>query len=185
MTDTVDVDIRNAINHGSVIISESSVTFRFVKDKTIKSKNLTYYTFNEIIENVYDTCSAILLGVVEFIDNNYESIVNNDSKVIAFHLTELELSLPGFVCRGLDDESINHTQLNINIETENTDRNYLLQSSIEVAMLVYNQYPNYEKYLINFHNERIVLTFVRFNKQEIEDMLRGDLAFDTCLKKSS
>lgn len=171
----IDVDVRNAINHGGVVFQEGGkkILFKYMKKNTPHSKTYNYYEFDELLNNLYDNCSAVLLGVSEFINehllDNSKIIIKNN--YLNFKILSMQLSIPSLECLDINDESINCEQLNITISTEKTDKYFIAQTAIEIAAQVYSAHSDYKKYYIQFENPRMLICFVRFTSAEIETYL--------------
>lgn len=170
----VDINIRNAINHGGIMFKENGKTieFHYTKNRKLMVSTIKSYEFDELINKVYDVASGVLLGICEFLNNhlNLISINRSEKSYVAFCLFSLELSIPCIRCKSIS-ESPDGTQLNVDIKIDNSDRTYILQTAIELSMLVYEKYADYEKYFLSFSNERLQTSWVRFFNQEISDMI--------------
>ena len=75
----IDVDIRNAINHGGILFKEDGkrIEFNYTKGGKVLSKELLDYEFDKLIDNVFDTASGLLLALCQFINNNI-NLINID-----------------------------------------------------------------------------------------------------------
>ena len=93
----------------------------------------------------------------------------------------MELSIPTIRCRYIS-EVPDCNQLNAEFLVLNTDRTYIMQIAIELAMLIYSRYNDYDKYYISFSNERLQTSWLRFSNQEVYDMLNKKRAFVEVLK---
>lgn len=174
LTKDININIRNAINHGGIIFREDGkiIDFHYNENHHSVSSSLHSYEFDSLIENVYDAASAIILGISFFLNNHWKNVSVDMSKksYISFCLNSMELSIPSIRCRYLS-EIADNKQLNADIVIENSDRTFILQTAIELAMLIYKQYNDYEKYLISFSNERLQTSWVRFTNDEVYDMI--------------
>ena len=76
----IDVDIRNAINHGGILFKEDGkrIEFNYTKGGKVLSKELLDYEFDKLIDNVFDTASGLLLALCQFINNNI-NLINIDT----------------------------------------------------------------------------------------------------------
>lgn len=88
---------------------------------------------------------------------------------ISFALFSLELSIPSFKCRYISDIP-NNKQLNADFFVVNTDRTLILQTAVDLAIMIYARYNDYEQYYFSFSGERLQTSWVRFTNQEIADM---------------
>lgn len=169
----VDIDIRNAINHGGIIFKDGGrkIDFQYNKNGQPKVKEISIYEFNNLIDKVYDTTSGVLLGIITFI-NSHKSLISIDKNkklYVSFCWMELEFSIPGIRIKSVS-ESPDNKQINIDIVIDNTDKTYIQQISIMLSILVYDRYNDFEKYMFFFSNERLQTSWVRFTNQEIHDM---------------
>lgn len=172
LTKDVDIDIRNAINHGGVLIDsgEKKIQFSYYKSGTPKIKELKIEEMDALIEKVYDTASGIILGIIRFV-NNYSYLIKvKASGYIKNEIVKLQLSVPSIYCNYIA-EAKNAKQLNMDFTVENYDRTYLIQTAIEIAMMIYEKYPSYEKYFIGFRGIRLQTSWVRFINKEIKDII--------------
>lgn len=173
----VDIDIRNAINHGNVVLRDNGrdIKFTYSKNKIVESKTLKTYEFDKLLDNAYDTASAVLLGFALFINNHNDKIdINrNEESFPALSLFSMELSLPSIRVTNINGvEAPNHKkQLNIDVYIKNLDRTFILQTAVEIGILMYKRYSGYDKYFLSFSNERLQTSWVRFTNEEIEGVL--------------
>lgn len=169
----VDIDIRNAINHGGVIFKEGGkkINFQYNKNRQPTVTYMLTYQFDNLIDRVYDAASGVLLGIATFINAHKSLIVidKNEKQYVSFCWMALELSIPGIRIKNVS-ESPNNEQLNIDIIIDNTDRGYIQQMAIMLSILVYDRYNDFKKYMFFFSNERLQGSWVRFTNEEIQDM---------------
>lgn len=173
----VDVDIRNAINHGNVVLRDNGreINFTYSKGRMVESKTLKTYELDKLLDNTYDTASAVLLGFALFINNHIDKINlnRNEETFTALGLFSMKLSLPTIRVTNFNGVEIanQQEQLNIDVYIENLDRTFILQTAVEIGILTYKRYSDYDKYFISFSNERLQTSWVRFTNEEIEGIL--------------
>lgn len=189
ITQKVDVNIRNAINHGKVLMKKTpndQICFFYVENNISKCKEMAAYEFDKIIDDTYDAVSAVLLSLAIFINNNMALLKIDESKKehVAFALLALRFSLPGICCQSISDTG-NLKQLNIEIEIVNTDRTYIAQIATMLSILVFDKHNDYEQYMFNFSNPRMLNGWVRYKNQEIKDMTNNTKSFDVVLSEVS
>lgn len=181
-TQPVDVNLRNAINHGGVYFTSEGkkIHFKYSKGQETILDEKSYFDFDELIEQNYDLIGGIILGLFNFItahqDNIYFEEINKQEislKNIAFFL-----SSPTLTCLDINDSSIDHRQLNCVFHTKETNRGILVQYAIIYSVLLYSQFPNYQDYFINFDVPYLLLSWVRFSKDDVEKMIKNDSNFD-------
>lgn len=188
LTRNVNVDIRNAINHGGVVYKIEGASpvmeFQYTKRREYQVVQMPLYEFDSLIDKVCDVASGLLLGIVTFF-NNHKNIykINLEEKLFApFSLLALELSLPEARCRSISGLSDNR-QLNINMNVKNIDRCKIFQMSMLISTIVYSRYGDFEKYMTSFSGERLATSWVRFTNNEISDLLTSTVSFDTVIKQ--
>ena len=100
-------------------------------------------------QDVYDTASAIILGITVFLNLNWETVtVDRSSKTfVAFSLLGMELSIPTVRCRYIS-ESPSGEQLNAEFWVKDTEKGYLIECAVLLIMAIYDIYGDYEKYYI-------------------------------------
>lgn len=173
----VDVDIRNAINHGNVVLKDNGrdINFTYSKNRVIEAKTLKTYEFDKLLDNAYDTASAVLLGFALFINNHVDKINvdKNEETFLAIGLFAMELSLPSIKVTNINsvETPSKQKQLNIDLCIKNLSRTFILQTAVEIGILTYKRYRDYDKYFISFSNERLQTSWVRFSNEEIEGIL--------------
>ncbi|MCM3143087.1 hypothetical protein [Brevibacillus sp. MER 51] len=168
----VDVDIRNAINHGGIFLTDNKAQFYFFKNRKQETKELSYFDFDQIIEDLYDTVSGMIVAFIRFfsihpeITSLIERIMQNDP-FIKNGLVKMLLSLPGSTCR-LISESPNGQQLNINFYTSFNQRLELVHFSIEAASIARTIYPGYDSYFISISNDRMLTGWARYKSSDLD-----------------
>jgi hypothetical protein len=170
----VNVNVRNAINHGGVIFKNSGqeIDFLFTANRQAAIETLKTYEFDELINEVYDTASGVLLGIAHFLNNHSQSVSvdRTETTFISFSLFGMALSLPTIRCRsisGLRDRK----QLNMDFYISNSDRTFLVETAIEISMIAYSRFSDYQQYMISFSNERLQSSWIRFANQDVNDMI--------------
>lgn len=187
ITKNINVNLRNAINHGKVELNRGTtgdiICFYYVEKHISKCLELSVYEFDNIIDSSFDTASGVLLGLSLFINKHIE-LLNIDTVKMGytnFSLLAMQLSIPGIYCRSIRDTG-NNKQLNVDIEIQNTDRNYIGKIATVMAILVFDHYKEYEQYMFSFSNPRMTTGWVRYTNQEIIDMYDPKKSFDIVLK---
>ena len=171
----VDVDIRNAINHGGVLFTNSgrNINFYYMKNGQETKIKKTCFEFEDLINKLYD-CNIDILDKTEIIKNKY----------LNFRLLALKLSMPTIVCNEINDESINNKQINILMSIDNTERVFLIQTAIELIVNVYKEYSQYEQYHVNVENDRLLICFIRLTKDDIIRFIDNHEMLNECLKNA-
>lgn len=168
----VDVNIRNAINHGGVILTNNGrdLNFYYMDKKQEKKLKLNCLDFESLINKLYDICSSVLLSIIQVLNCNISILDRSDicsNKYLNFRLLALKMSLPNIICNEINDESIDNSQLNILITTNEIDKVFLIQTAIQLIIQAYKNYPEYKQYHVNIENERLLICFIRLTKEDI------------------
>lgn len=187
LTTYVNVNIRNAINHGKVSIENKKtceeIVFYYVENHKPCSIKLSVYQFDERIDKVFDVASAVLLGITTFF-NQHSNLINIDTtkkECIPFSFLSMQLSIPGIYCRNISDIS-GDKQLNVDIEINNIDRVYIGEISIFLSVIIFEKYNNYKQYMISFSNKRMTSGWIRYTNKEIYDMSEEIRSFSDVFK---
>ena len=173
----VNVNLRNAINHGKVLLKKTpadQMCFYYSEQHIQKCEEIPVYQFDKIIDDTFDMVSAVLLALVVFFNEDLTvlCIVETKKEYVPFSLLALRLSIPGICCLSISDIA-DSKQLNIEVEIANTDRSYIAEVALCMAALIYEKYSDYENYMVSFGNPRMINSWVRFKNQEISDMHNG------------
>ena len=188
ISDGIDVNLRNAINHGKVLSKKDSgyrICFFYSENHVSRSQEMSPYEFDKMIDDTYDLVSAVLLSLSIFM-NNHTSLLEIDSSqktYEAFALLAMHLSLPSIYCQNISDTG-NTKQLNIEIQIDNTDRTFIAQVATMLAVIIYEQYDDYEQYMFTFSSTRMMSSWIRYKNQEISDMRANVKGFDVVLQEA-
>ena len=76
LTEHVNINIRNAINHGGIVFEEDGqkINFRYTEKNRSIVSTLNAYEFDQLITDVYDTASALVLGISVILNNNWNIV---------------------------------------------------------------------------------------------------------------
>ena len=185
ITNLIDINIRNSINHVGVIIHESAhdIEFHFTKQRKVSVKNLTVFEFEDLIDKAYNTASGLLLAICQYINNHVDciNVDRSEANYVSFNLLCRELSIPGIYCTSISEIS-NNKQMNINIDIYNTDKSFIVQTAFEILLQIYPFYPLYKQYYISFRNSRMLITWVRIKGEEVFDIISRTREMDEVLK---
>lgn len=182
----VNIDVRNAINHGGVLFKESGKKIEFIFSKCGKSAQVSMYCydFDKLIERTYDAASGVLLGISMFINENIDKIVVDRNKKLfnSFTLLAMKLSIPSIRCKSIVDLP-NNKQINIDIYIKNTDKGHIFQVSILLAILLFESYDDYDNYFLSFSSERLQGSWIRFQNEDVKDMILGKRDFSNVVEQ--
>ena len=137
----VDVNLRNAINHGKVRFKKDpadKICFYYTEQRIQKCTEMAFYEFDKLIDSTFDAVSAVLLALTTFFNQHLSILKIDEAKkeYVPFALLSMCLSIPGICCQTISDVG-NTTQLNVDVEIENTDRSYIAEIGIYLATLVH------------------------------------------------
>lgn len=185
--DKVDINVRNAINHGKVISKKTpadTLCFYYMENHISQMKEMLVYEFDDMIDATYDVVSAVLLALCVFMNNHMElmKLDSNQKGYVQFEYLSMQLSLPGIVCQNINDTG-NQKQINVEIEIDNTERQYLGMIATLLAILVFNKFDDYEQYMIAFQNPRMQYSWIRYTNREINDMITQTRSFGEVLQE--
>ena len=188
-----NVNLRNAINHGKISIQRNSacdiIHFYYTKIENKISKQhsieMPYFELDDEIDSVYDMVGGVLVALLIFFNNHIKIIQINQTEksYAAFSMLALELSLPDVRCRNISDTG-NNKQLNIEYRVDNADHTYLRQLSVLIAILVYDKFSDYQKYMISFSSTRMQAGWIRYTREEIAAMSQNPQAIKECIQQS-
>lgn len=169
----LNVNLRNAINHGKIkLLKENgfdSLRFYYSENNIYKQTDLKLFEFEHTIDDMFDIASAMLLAIATFLNNHISLLKPFGREYLNFELFAMKLSLPGIVCQSISDTG-NTKQLNIEIEIENTHKDHINEIAYLLSFLVYDKYSNYEQYMFFFSNPRMQTGWIRYKNKDIVDL---------------
>lgn len=193
----VDIDVRNAINHGGVIITPWDIFFIYISGNVKREKALTVKDpigeavstligarkphFDDFIEGAFDDAGGIIVGFLRFFSKHPEIILKNIGGIQADEYLSTEylcrfLSFPGCICTNIDTGLTGpSSQLNIHFFVSESDHGRLAQHSLEVAIITSEWISDYQRYLIGYRHLRMAPGTIRFRKEELEGILNDQI----------
>lgn len=174
----VDTEIRNAISHGGILLSNQNVKFFFHKNGSKCDKTLEIYQLDKLINNTLDNVSGIFVGFLRFFIN-YPDIINfkkyiDPNDFVSNSLLQLQFSLPGTQCIFITIQPGDTLQLNLEFTTENTKIEELMLLSMVFAILARIKLPKLKSFFITFHNERLLPNFIKYKAEDIDLILKNE-----------
>jgi len=108
LSNGVNVNIRNAINHGKVLLKKvpgDRICFYYSENHVQKCQEMSLYDFDRVIDDTYDLVSAVFLSIVVFINGHISLLKIDGSKKSyeAFAYLAMLLSMPGVLCQNVSD----------------------------------------------------------------------------------
>ena len=183
----INVNIRNAINHGKVLMRKNpsdQICFYYVENRIQKCQEMPIYEFDNMIDDSLDVVSAVLLALTTFLNNHTQLIQIDETQkdYVSFARLSMSLSIPGICCSNISDTE-NMKQINVEIDIANTDRTYIAQIASFLAVLVFDRYNDYEQYLFSFNHPRMINGWIRYKKEELVGLFANTHTFDSILKE--
>jgi hypothetical protein len=169
----VNVNIRNAINHGGVIFKNGGqeIHFFYKKNRQPCIDILQMFDLDNLIQRLYDTASAVVLAVTHYLNNTDAiRIDTKDNSFEAYEYLSMKLSIPTLKCNYIQAIPKNK-QLNLDFYIEKADNAILFETAVEMALIIYPLHSNFDQYYFSFSNERLASSFIRFTNQEIKSII--------------
>lgn len=176
----IDVDLRNAISHGTFeeVHTNSNVEFIY-ETKIFKKNQKTITEFKTIsledlksIKNDYlDICSGAILGFLLFMNNKkiftielFESLDEKEK----YEYIKLLLYSDKIEIKSFSSGTVGSSQLNINIAIKDIeDTNQIFFLSTIILKIVCSMIPDYERYLINYTHPYSIGGMLSLSKEQI------------------
>lgn len=181
----IDVNIRNAINHGKVKLMKGagsdSIRFFYTKNHLYQQLDLFCSDLQRKIDALYDVAGAMLLAIATFLNNNNTLLLPFGKEYLNFELLALNISIPGIHCTSISDTE-SDKQLNIEIEIENTSRSYIGEIACLLAPIIYSKYDKYKQYMLSFSNLRMQSGWVRYKNEELAQIISTPKNIDRVFK---
>ncbi|MCB0408892.1 MAG: hypothetical protein KDD29_01660 [Flavobacteriales bacterium] len=167
----INIDIRNAINHGNLFVKGNKIEYRFGKTpQSYEYKTINIWEYDSIINEAYDIGCGILVGFFkilskypEIIINHYDSseenakewyrLIYKNSKIRVLYLNSVKTN--------------NINQFNVHIETNIENKNNLIFALIELARGAFFRFPKYNSYFIGYEHNRSSSGFIRLTNEQL------------------
>jgi len=172
----ININLRNAINHGTVIFNDTEVEFIFVESRKKTREIVSIWDLDRKIEDIYDIASGIVVGIFRFFSTHPEPIIGQFANIhksefkgdwfkILFHSHRIR-------CLDVDTEKA-PGQVNLHIKTEIPEDKMLLLAIQILCNGLYLFYPDHDQYFIGYSHPRSLHGFLRLPKND----LLNDLSF--------
>ncbi|PFN14418.1 hypothetical protein COE20_28745 [Bacillus cereus] len=184
LTKDIDVDIRNAINHGGIhIIDDQTAIFQYSKGKNgIKTKQIKLYKFKRTISNLIDLASGTFVGILKFLSEerfDFKGLSPYiENEFVYDSLVKLEISSYFKSCvyiyksQTMDTKS---NQLNLSFYTDEMSIDEKLNFSIFTFLKLYLYYPEIDRFFISFKSERCLSSFIIADSCDLKMFYTGEL----------
>ena len=171
----VDPTLLEAIHEGRVLqLSEGKVMgFSTLSGSSMLQQSYATIDFDEMLDRLMELSKGLLLGFATAFSHKKTHFLANKTETNikdAFDQLALKLSIPGLACVSLSDTSLEQAQLNIHMEAKVTDPNFLICSAFEIVSQIFELYPSYHRYLVNFNHDRLAIAFVRITAEQITEL---------------
>ncbi len=182
----IDIDIRNAINHGGIYAhDEKAVTFFYNKrQEGTLSKELATYDLKRKITRLIDCASSIFVGILRFFIekdvtfNLLKNYTTQEGIMVYQSLVRLELSTFHKKCLFLTNEfNVNdQNQVTVSFHTDELSVEDKLTFSIFTFLKLLHYFPNAQRFFLRFSSERTLPSFVSAAVSDIEDFINGKIS---------
>lgn len=202
----VDIDVRNAISHGRVIVSPWDVLFIYTSGKTKQEREKTWTVrdifgetayallgagkphFDDFIEGSFDDAGGIIVGFFRFFCKHPEVIVKNLEHIQSDEYLSREylcrfFSFPECVCTSIDTGITGSSQLNLHFFVSESDHDQLAQHALEAAIIASGWISNYQRYMVCYRHLRMPPGTIRFNKNELDAILNNQILPEDVMKE--
>ncbi|WP_342404250.1 hypothetical protein [Brevibacillus sp. FSL K6-2834] len=189
LTHFVDVDLRNAISHGGVYITDKESHFSYFKNGTPSKKIINNYDFDKLIEDTLDSIGGIFIGIIRFYSKyngslqNIDKIMEQDS-FLKHSFAKILFSTPDFRCMMIS-LSPNEEQINFDINSTSFDHNEIVTFIIEISIIARSLFTSYTRYFFSISNERMMPGWIRFTAEEIDSLLNKQLTFTDVVESAT
>ncbi|MBE7150854.1 hypothetical protein FUT12_25685 [Bacillus mycoides] len=184
LTKDIDVDIRNAINHGGIhIIDDQTAIFQYSKGRDgVQTKQEKVYKFKRKIFNLIDLASSTYVGILKFLSEekfDFKSLAPYlENEFVYDSLVKLEVSSYYKSCVYIDKSQTIDTksnQLNLSFYTDEMYLDEKLTFSIFTFLKLHLFYPTIDRFFITFKSERCLLSFIIADSVDLKMFYTGEL----------
>lgn len=174
---TINIDFRNAISHGQVDFSDGKVTYAYKEKGT---RQTTYgefksYELDRLKDDLFDIASGAIIGWIRFLINNHlvESIWTHTlPEETKFEYFKFFFQNDNIRISSFSKGIIGTPQLNIQMKIENiNDSNSIIHLSILLLKAMYQFFPEYDRYFINYKHPFSITGMIGLNKDVIESIM--------------
>lgn len=165
----ININLRNAVNHGNVFVNGNKINYRFGKSHDYKSETIDYWVYDDLIDETYDIACGVLVGMLQILSLNPIIIEQHADTSEENALEWFKLMYKNDKVKILDitKGKINTSQLNINIETSIDNKDHLVVALIELAKGAFVLFPEYDRYLVGYNHNRSTTGFLRFTNSQL------------------
>jgi len=171
----IDIDFRNAINHGNTKIFEDRIEYIFSQGKN-KKEFQGKKTFRELINlknNLLDDCSGVFLALLIYLNkiDFFNSVIYNKElsnniifELLKLHFKSLNINIEKFEIYTKEDELGNNIfEVFVNFSTLN-DEKEIKEQALKIIEIIYKYQKGYDKYLLQYKHDYSVGSSFIFDK---------------------
>ncbi len=178
LTKGYDSVIRNAISHGGVEYEIANI--RYIDSK--ETKELYAPDSVKLIDDLFDTCSSIIVALLIFIIDNQENIEQNDTKNlplgIIFLLTNGFATREGSEIISFIKSGNNSDQLNINIKVDSASRGVYQLEALQAAWAsCYFGGSSFKRFLVSVDCNKPAKPLIIINGELLKEAINNNLPF--------
>lgn len=172
---SINVNYRNAINHGKAFVDGESITFRFKDQGIDKLDSIKLHEFDYIIEESFDIATGILVGFLKLlvVNNNllHHCLANEYREAILFEWFKFYYRSPNLKILYLNIGELDNSQLNIHLTTSISDKSCLFMALMQILRGANNYFPNYKSYFIGYKHPRSLDGWIKIPKAELDGII--------------
>lgn len=176
----IDIDLRDAISHGTVEINSDKIIYSYTEKSTreLIFKELESYKLNDIKNQLIDISTGAIIGLLKFlIEQNIlnEQYLEKADEKINFELLKLFLHNENVKVKSFSKGIIGSSQLNIHIDIKNiNDKNQIIHLLVLIGKIMYATFNNYERYFISYSHPFSINGFISLENSKLKNSLYED-----------
>lgn len=172
----IDVNLRNAINHGDTYPNDHILLFKYSSGGVYTSKEISIWEYDELIHKSLDIAGGIIMGIFrlfvvhpEFFNavlaGTTEKRSSQEWLKLLFRSNNLRIAF-------FQENILGSPQLRVSVDAQVISKELLLTALIQIAKVVYAILPNYDRYMILYQHPRSLPGYIRLNREDIERSIR-------------
>jgi hypothetical protein len=179
LTSGYDSVLRNAISHGGVEYGISDISYI----DSFSKKGIYAPDFVSHLDNLFDTCSSIIVSLLLFIIDNQDEVeragIDNLPLGIKFLLTKGFASHNGLKLVSFIESGPNKKQLNVNVQASTIHRGIHQLEALQIAWAIsFFGGSNFERILVNIDCGMPAQPLAIINGKTLRDAIMNNLAFE-------
>ncbi len=167
----IDVNIRNAINHGNLLYDGNNIIYRYGQDpNNYNEKEINPHEFDQMINESYDLACGIIIGIINVLSQNhttFQEILSNE-KSQSTEWFRLSYRTENTNLLYLTTAIYGKPQLNMHLTTSIKNKNNLIFALIQIIKGGYYSFPNFERYHISYDHLNSIPGFLRIPRNDLE-----------------